>query len=186
LSYNERLASGKLHIFKITTNQEEATLSLYLNSKYDDKYVIDQLLGKCNNSVQKETIQYVDLWLNGLTDYIQQHNSYPLNKEKNKDLEIIPLENLQLILNLPFDKFYYTSIKDVVEDQKLFFYQLQQPEKGVIALKQLYGQWEIVLARNIDNCDMKDETFQILENWLWNHTPKGNIRQMKFNFTKGY
>ena len=180
LSYNDMIASGEQHIFRVVTREEEATLSII--PEENDKYSIDQLLSKCNKQVKADTRRYVNCWLNGLESYIKHWDTFPLPEVKRENFDVTPQINMEFILNLPFHEFKHLTLKDITEKQDIFFYQITKPEVGIIAVQKIHGQWDLILLRNIFGNDIQESTYLLLEQWLWDNTRTGEARQMKFKF----
>ena len=179
-SYAPKVARGLCHIYKIT-KPEEATLEITHQGK---KWIINQLRAEYNAPVTELTSKMVELWI---SKAFQNNNfnqeKFPFKKFKEGNIHFEPLTSISTISKINFSRFKTVSFKNVVIDCTTFIYRLLSPEKGIIGLKQINGQWEIIMAETDNNEDLQLSTFNILEDWLWEKTAHGELRQMKLPFS---
>jgi hypothetical protein len=162
LGYCSLLINESIYMFKITTFEEKASLTIKKDAR--GKYQIEELLATCNEPVKLNTERYVNLWLNNqLSMFTSPLEAFPFPEITTAQLQLKPQPQWDSIINLLFDQSNSLQIEDVISDHNLFCYQIILPESGFMVLNKYAGQWEIILLKNTTGDIMSDVTYQLLE-----------------------
>ena len=108
--------------------------------------------------------------------------TFPINKTKNSNIHIKPLSNTKKLFSLSFSKYTFITATEMLENDKIFTYELTYPERGIVIISKINGCWETILVDDCRGNDLSHSTYNAIEDWLWDNIPTGNYYQSKFDF----
>ncbi len=181
LSYAKDIWEKKYYFYRITA-PENATLSIRKGKS--GQWAVDQIKGTCNKAAALLTVQNVNIWITGKMYWDTPPEKYLLPGLSTAEFEAKPLGRFKIHdFVSKYSPLYITPMDLIDEDCRIFFYRVQRPEKAILGLKKISGQWENIFFRLEEgNRDPSEKSYQLAERWLKSMVKPGVARQLRMAF----